>query len=167
MSDLIIMVCSDTEKAEKVRTHLYQVKDEKNFDLDESVVVVISDDRRVHFHHSQHFTFPAALSGGFLGFLAGMLLIHPVFALFGGIVGGMAGAVIGAMKEIGLDEDFMKDLAKALKPGTSALFLVPHGEDTSKILPELEKFQGNIISTSLAHTDEEKLKRILKDIYTH
>ena len=58
------------------------------------------------------------------------------------------------------------EMAKELKPGTSALFLVPHGKDTSKIFPELEKLKGNIISTSLAHTDEEKLKRILKNIYT-
>lgn len=167
MSDLIIMVCGDMENAEKVRTHLYQVKDEKGFDLDESVVVVVSQDNRVHFHHSQHFTFPAALSGGFLGFLAGMLLVHPVFAFFGGIIGGMAGAVIGAMKEIGLDEDFMERLAKELKPGTSALFLVPHGENILKILLELKKFEGEIISTPLAHKDDEKLKRILKDIYGH
>jgi uncharacterized membrane protein len=34
------------------------------------------------------------------------------------------GSVIGALKEVGIEEDFMKDLAVGLTPGSPELFVV-------------------------------------------
>ncbi|MFO7965881.1 MAG: DUF1269 domain-containing protein [Desulfobacterales bacterium] len=163
MPDLIIKTSQSLERAENIRKHINRVMEEKGVDLEESVIVEIDNKHRVHFHHSHQFTFPGALSGGFLGFLAGLIIINPLLALFGGIVGGIAGAAVGATEDIGLDEGFMRRLADELRPGTSALFLIFHGEHASDILGELEKFDGKVMKASLAHTDEQKLKQMLSE----
>jgi uncharacterized membrane protein len=59
----------------------------------------------------------SAAAGGGLGLLAGWLL--------GGPVGGAAvGAVLGALRDRGIDDGFMKELASRLEPDSSAIFLL-------------------------------------------
>ncbi len=96
-------------------------------------MVLVRDKKgKIHFHHSQHFTLPLSLSGGFVGLLVGLMILNPAVALIGGIAGTALGAVLGALKEIGIEEDFMKDLAKEMRVGSSALFIVTRRSDPQK-----------------------------------
>jgi uncharacterized membrane protein len=130
-------------------------------DLEEAVVVVHKENGKVKLHHVTHFTIPVALGGGFVGSLVGLILINPALALFGLVAGTGLGAVIGSLKEVGIEEKFMNDLAFHLKPGTSALFIVAKKTKPEAILKELEKFGGNVLQTSLKHDDEDKLRAAL------
>ena len=71
------------------------------------------------------------------------------------------GAVIGSLKEIGIDEKFMKDLGAHLKPGTSALFIVAKRAKPEAILKEVGKFGGKVLQTPLKHDNEDKLRAAL------
>ena len=48
-----------------------------------------------------------------------------------------AGAVGGALSDVGINDDFMKQLGEKLKPGSSALFVLVDSEITDKVLAEL------------------------------
>jgi len=161
MSDLIAVAFDDEFKAEQVRIDLLQMRHEHLVDLEEAAVVIHRKDGKVKLHHSTHFTVPVALGGGFVGCLVGLILINPVLALFGLVAGTGLGAVIGSIKEVGIDEKFMNDLGSHLKPGTSALFIVVKKTKPEAILQELKKFGGKVLQTSLKHDDENKLRAAL------
>jgi len=161
MSDLIVVAFDDEFKAERVRLDLMQMRHEHLVDLEEAAVVVHKKEGKVKLHHVTHFTVPVALGGGFVGSLVGLILINPALALFGLVAGTGLGAVIGSLKEIGIDEKFMKDLGAHLKPGTSALFIVAKRAKPEAILKEVKKFGGKVLQTPLKHDNEDKLREAL------
>jgi uncharacterized membrane protein len=77
------------------------------------------------------------------------------------VAGTGLGAVIGSLKEIGIDEKFMKDLGAHLKPGASALFIVAKRAKPEAILNEVGKFGGKVLQTPLKHDNEDKLREAL------
>jgi uncharacterized membrane protein len=107
MSDLFVVAFDDELKAEQVRLDLLSLKRSHLVDVEEAVVVIRTASGKVRMHHSTHFTAPGALGGGFLGMMAGLMLLSPVLAVIGGITGTALGAVTGALKELGIDEAFM------------------------------------------------------------
>ena len=76
--------------------------------------------------------------GAAIGFVAGVLLGGPIGGL---VVGAGIGAVSGSMKDAGIKEDFIKQTAAALKPGTSAIFALGHANDPERLMQELRAFE--------------------------
>ena len=72
------------------------------------------------------------------------------------------GAVLGALKEVGVEEDFMRDLAKNLKPGSSVLFAVVRKGKPESIIEAMRPFEGRILRTSLSHQNETELRQALE-----
>jgi uncharacterized membrane protein len=122
MSDLYVVAFKDELKAEQVRLDLLSLKSNHLIDVEEAVVIIRTASDKIRMHHSIHFTVSGALGGGFLGMMAGLMLLNPALAVIGGITGTALGAVSGALKELGIDEDFMKKFASHLKPGRSRRF---------------------------------------------
>jgi uncharacterized membrane protein len=161
MADLIVVSFDNEFKAEKVRLDMMRMQREHLIDLDEAAVVVHKSGGGIRLHHNQHFTVPGMLTGGFVGTLAGLIVFNPVLALFGMVTGTGLGAIIGALKEVGIDDDFMKDIASHLKPGTSALFILAKKAAPEQIVAELKRYEGQIIQTSLSHEDQTRLREAL------
>lgn len=161
MSDLIAVAFDNEFKAERVRIDLLEMQHEHLVDLEEAAVLVHKKDGKVKLHHVTHFTVPVALGGGFVGCLVGLMVLNPALALFGLVTGAGLGAVIGSLKEVGIEEKFMEDIGAHLKPGTSALFIVAKKAKPEAILKELKRFRGKVLQTSLKHDDEDKLRAAL------
>ena len=81
--------------------------------------------------------------------------------LLGLVVGAGAGAVAGALSDVGINDDFMKQLAEKLTPGTSALFVLVDSDLTDKVLDALRGTGGTVLQYSLSHEDEAKLQAAL------
>jgi uncharacterized membrane protein len=161
MSDLFVVTFEEELKAEKVRLDLLSLKHDHLLDLEEAVVVIRTVSGKVRMQHATHFTAPGAIGGGFLGMIAGLILLNPVLAVIGGITGTALGAVTGALKELGIDDTFMKALASHLKPGSSALLILTKEGSPEKIYEEIQKFGGKILQTKIAHQDQAKLQAAL------
>jgi uncharacterized membrane protein len=164
MNSLVVAVFTDALKAEHVRLDLLQMQRERLIDLEEVVVAVRETTGKVVLHHATHLTLPGALSGGFLGTLVGVMLLNPVFAVLGFAAGTFAGAVSGSIMDIGVDDEFIEDLAKHLKPSTSALFALAKAEAAGKVFAKLKKSGGRVFQTSLSHTDQTKLQAALDEV---
>jgi hypothetical protein len=104
------------------------------------------------------------LAGGFLGTLAGVILLNPVFAVLGLAAGTVLGGVSCSLADIGADDKFVEDLAEHLKPGSSALFALVKDEATDRVVEELRKSGGRVFQTSLSHTDPTKLQSALDEV---
>ena len=84
-------------------------------DLGDAVVAVKDE-----LHRAVNLKTYGAMSGGFWGALIGLIFLNP---LLGVAMGATAGAVSGALKDVGINDGFMKELAGGLAPGSSALFV--------------------------------------------
>lgn len=164
MSTLIALAFNDPYRAEEVRLELLRKHGSDLGDLEEAVVLVHDWKNKIRLHHATHLTFPAALSGGFLGTLVGLMVFNPILALIGGVTGTGLGAAIGAVKEVGIEEDFMEELGRGLKPGSSALFILARRTAPDKIVDALKDSGGKVLQTSLSHDDETKLKAALNEV---
>ena len=158
MSDLIVIGYEDKFKAEEVRTKLLKLQKEYLIDLEDAVVVVKNDEGKVKLYQIYNLTAAGAVSGGFWGSLIGLIFLNPLLGL---AAGAGAGALSGALTDVGINDDFMKDLAATFKNGSSLLFVLVRKSTPDKVLAEIQGTGGKVIKTSLTHEQEEKLQAAL------
>ena len=158
MSDLIAVAYDDEYKAEEARLKLRRMQREYLIDLEDAVVVVKNAEGKVKLHQAYNLTAAGAVGGGFWGALIGLIFLNP---LLGMVAGAAAGGIGGALSDVGINDDFMKELAVHLKPGTSVLFILVRKVTADKVLAEFAGSGGKIIHTSLTHEDEQKLQATL------
>ena len=127
-------------------------------DLEDAVVAVRDEKGKVKLHQIHNMTAAGAVSGSFWGLLIGLIFMNPLLGLAAGAAGG---AISGALTDIGIDDNFMKNLATELKPGSSVLFVLVKHFTPDKVLVELEGTGGRLLKTSLSHEDEVKLQEVL------
>ena len=158
MSTLIAVGYDDQYKAEEIRLKLLKMQKDYLIDLEDAVVAVKDAQGKVKLHQAVNLTAAGAVSGGFWGTLIGLIFLNPFLGL---AVGATAGAVSGALTDLGIDDNFMKNLAASLNPGSSVLFVLVRKATPDKVLEELKGSGGKILKTSLSHDDEEKLQAAL------
>ena len=158
MSTLVVVAYPDEFQAEEVRLRLLKMQKEYLVDLEDAVIAVRKPNGRIKLLQLHNLTGAGAVSGGFWGMLIGLLFLNP---LLGAAVGAGAGAVSGALADVGIDDEFMKNLGRNLKPGGSMLFILFRSITMDKALQELAGTGGTIIQTSLSHEDEERLRRAM------
>ena len=158
MSTLVVIGYDDQFKAEEVRLKLIKLQKEYLIDLEDAVVAVKDEKGKVKLHQAVNLTAAGAVSGGFWGSLVGLIFLNPLLGL---AVGATAGAVSGALTDLGIHDNFMKELAETLSPGRSALFVLVRKATPDKVLEEIKGTGGRVLKTSLSHDDESKLKEAL------
>ena len=76
-------------------------------------------------------------------------------------IGAALGATSSALTDVGIDDEFMKELAATMTPGSSTLFILVRKTTPDKLLEELKGKGGKILKTSLSHEDETRLQAAL------
>jgi uncharacterized membrane protein len=158
MSTLVVVGYDDPFKAEEVRLTLLKMQKDYLIDLADAVVASKDLKGKVRLHQSVNLTAAGAVSGGFWGTLIGLIFLNPLLGL---AVGAGAGAVSGALTDIGIDDKFMKDLAATMKPDSSVLFVLVRKATPDKVLDQIKGTGGRVLKTSLSHEDEAKLQAAL------
>jgi uncharacterized membrane protein len=158
VSTLVVVGYDDQFKAEEVRLKLLKMQKDYLIDLGDAAVAVKDASGKVKLHQAVNMTAAGAVSGGFWGTLIGLIFLNPLLGL---AVGAASGAASGALTDLGIDDKFMKELAAALKPGSSALFVLVQKATPDKVLEELAGTGGKVLKSSLSHDDEAKLQTAL------
>ena len=158
MSTLVVIGYNEIHKAEEVRLTLVKLQRDYLIDLEDAVAVTKDAKGKIKLHQTVNLTAAGAASGGFWGMLIGLMFLNP---LLGIAVGASAGAVSGALVDLGINDQFMKDLAATLTPNSSALFVLVRKSTPDKVLEEVKGTGGTILKTSLSHEDETKLQAAL------
>jgi uncharacterized membrane protein len=97
-----------------------------------------------------------ALNGAFWGFLFGLIFFIPLLGL---AIGAAMGALAGKFTDVGISDEFIKEVQAQVTEGTSALFLLIAQSTPDKFIEGLKaapKFE--IVSTNLTAEQEEQLK---------
>ncbi len=160
MSNLVVIGFDDETTAFEMRAELAKMQKEYLIEMEDVVVVTKDEDDKVKLHQAVNLTASGAVGGTFWGMLIGFLFLNP---LAGAAVGAGAGALGGKLADIGINDQFMKDLGETFKPNTSALFVLVRKATPDKVLEGLKKFKGTVIQTSLTKDKEEELQKVLGD----
>jgi uncharacterized membrane protein len=158
MNTLVVIGYKDIDQAEEVRLKLRKLHRDYLIDLDDAVVAVKDAAGKIKLHQAVSLTAAGASSGGFWGMLVGMIFLNPLLGL---AVGASAGALSGSLADVGINDDFMKELAATLTPGSSALFVLVRKVTPDKVLLELQGSGGTVLKTTLSDDDEAKLQAAL------
>jgi uncharacterized membrane protein len=152
MSNLVVIAFDQPHKAEEVRLKLAHLQSHYLLDLWEVVVATKDERGKVKLHHAGGQTARETLSLSFCGSLANLILLNAT-----------AGVSSGALSDIGIDDQFMKELTATLIPSSSALFVLTRTPtpDREQLLQEVKGLGGKILMTSLSHEDAARLQAAL------
>jgi uncharacterized membrane protein len=159
MSNLIAVAFPDQATAEEVMATLGRLQKEHAIELEDAVIVTRDDKGKVKLHQSNKLVAGGAAGGALWGGLIGLIFLVP---LFGMAIGAATGAATGALTDVGVDDNFMKDLGAKLQPGGAALIVLVHRSTPDKVLPEIAGFGGEVIQTSLDDETEQRLRQVLE-----
>ncbi len=158
MNTLVAIEYDDFFKAEEIRLNLLKMQKDYLIDLEDAVVATKDKDGKVKLHQIHSTVKTGAITGGFWGALIGLIFLNPLLGMALGAASGVAG---GALSDIGINDQFMKELAESMKPNSSVLFVLVRKATPDKVLDEVKGTGGKILKTSLSHEDESKLQAAL------
>jgi uncharacterized membrane protein len=158
MSTLVAIAYPDADTAERVRTELVQMTKEHLLQLDDAVVVEHQSDGKIKLHQAISTTGAGAAGGALWGGLIGLLFLAP---LFGMAIGAASGAVMGKVTDVGVNDNFMKELGAKMPAGGAALIMLGRAEAPERVLERVRPFGGEVIQTSLDNEQEDRLRTAL------
>ncbi|VDS06924.1 hypothetical protein PARHAE_00095 [Paracoccus haematequi] len=160
MSELIVIAFDDEATGFELRAELVKMQRDYLIEMEDAVVVTRPAEDDIQLHQAVNLTAAGALGGGFWGTLVGLVFLNP---LIGAAVGAASGTLAGRLTDIGINDDFMRDTARALPPGGSAVFVLLRKMTADKVLDRLQSFQrrGRVLQTSLSRQDEDRLRDAL------
>jgi uncharacterized membrane protein len=158
MSNLFVLKCANEETGERILGTLRNLQKQRLITIEDAALVTLKANGRPKIRQANDLTGAGALGGAFWGMLIGLLFFSPIL---GAAIGAGMGAIAGKLSDIGIDDDFIKQVGSSIHPGEAALFLLTSNEIADKVLPELKQYQFEVLRTSLSHENEEQLHEML------
>jgi uncharacterized membrane protein len=155
MSTLVAIAYPDLDTAEQVRTQLIEATKEHLVQLEDAVVVEHRPDGKIKLHQAMSTTATGAAGGAVWGGLIGLIFLAPVVGM---AIGAASGAAAGKVSDVGVDDNFLKQLGDKLEPGAAALIALGRSDAPDKLLERLRPFGGHVIQTSLDSEAEERVR---------
>jgi uncharacterized membrane protein len=155
MANLIVFAFDNETEAERMRDSLVDMQKQQIITLQDAAVVIRREDGKVKVKQAQSLVGAGALGGSFWGLLIGLLFWAPWLGL---AIGAATGAIAGKMSDVGVDDEFIKEVGENIEPGHSALFLLVSDSTPDKVMEGLSDFNPKVYQTSLSEEDEAKLR---------
>jgi uncharacterized membrane protein len=157
VANLVAIAYDDLDQAKRVMERIGQLRKEHLIELEDAVIVEHQPGGKMKLHQPSMAGMGAA-GGALWGGLIGLIFLMP---LFGMAIGAATGAATGALSDYGIDDNFMKELGQKLPEGGAATFVLVKEATTDKVVPEVAKFGGHVIQSSLSNEQEAALQEAL------
>jgi uncharacterized membrane protein len=163
MSELIIVAFPDEATAFAARAELVQLQKEYLIEMEDVVIVSRSATGEVTLHQATNLTAGGAVGGSIWGALVGLLFLNPIV---GAAVGAGAGALAGKLSDIGINDDFLRNVGASLDKGGAAVGVLLRKMTADKVMERIGTFRskGRIVQTSLSHEAEDRLRAVLEPV---
>lgn len=159
-SNIVVLGFEGESTAEGMLSNIMEMQERGLVTIEDAVVATRGPGTNVEVKQTRSVTGKYAVRGTGAGLLAGLLLGGPI----GGLVAGAAiGAITGALKDQGIDDKFINEVSQALRPNSSALFLMGKAEDPEKFYEEMRPFKAIVATTTLSEEKEKRLKEALAE----
>jgi uncharacterized membrane protein len=157
MATLSVLKFNDPGGADRVLIALEGMQERQLITLQDAAVVRWpAGDKKPQTHQLPGGAGAGATWGAFWGFLFGLIFFVP---FLGAAIGAGMGGLTGSLADVGIDDDFIKQVRDKVTPGTSALFALTSGANApERVIDELKEYDFEIISTNLPEEQEQKLR---------
>ncbi len=156
MATLAVLKFETAEGAGQALTTLQQLQKQQLVTLQDAAIVTWPQGKKKP--KTQQLTSMGgigAMQGAFWGMLFGLLFFIPFLGL---AIGAAMGGLMGHFADIGIDDNFIKQVRSQVTEGTSALFLLGSTTAMDKMVEAMKVHKFEIISTNLSTEQEEKLR---------
>jgi uncharacterized membrane protein len=157
-SELIAIAYPDEATAREVRDTLLERQRGHSIYLEDVVVVTRDGDSKFRLHQPTSRPRPGRPVARCGGTLIGMLFSAP---LLGTVIGAASGAAAGALSDIGIQNDFLRERREKVAPGKAATIVLVRKVTPDKVVPEIAKYGGEVLRTSLNEEGERRLQEAL------
>lgn len=159
MTNIIVIAYDHPDTAAQVAAEFKRLEREQAFQVKDARVVVKDANGKIHVKDvAGHPMAWGAVLGGTLGAL--LFIMVPVLGAIAGALAG--GAIVKSAGPDMVDKRFVSDVATALKPNTSAVFLEVDDQHRIVVVHALQPYHGTLIQTTLDPETEEALKHKLE-----
>jgi uncharacterized membrane protein len=157
MATLSVLKFDDPYGADRVLVALQGMQEREMITLEDAATVSWPQGNKKPKTHQLHSMAGAGASwGAFWGFLFGLIFFMP---FLGAAIGASMGGMTGALADVGISDDFIKEIREKVTEGTSALFALTSGATAvDKVVDQLKAYDFEIISTNLPEEQEKKLR---------
>lgn len=128
--------------------------------LDAAIVTWPADKKKPKTRQLYNLAGAGALTGAFWGMLFGLIFLMP---FMGALIGAAAGAISASFADVGIDDNFIKEVREKVVPGTSALFLMSANEVVDRIRSEIGHLDAELIASNLSTDQEARLREIFSE----
>jgi uncharacterized membrane protein len=155
MATLSVLKFDDPYGADLVQMALEGLQEQGIIELEDAAVVSWPlGNKKPTIRQLHSMAGVGAVGGAFFGFLLGLIFFVP---FLGAAMGAGMGALTGSLGDIGIDDDFIKQVREEVTEGTSALFTLTSEAKLDKVVDELRQYDFEIISTNLSEEQEKQL----------
>jgi uncharacterized membrane protein len=158
VSELVALAYPDRQTAEVVRDILAELEKQHLIEFEDAVIAARDRDGKLKLEQSIQAGRGRLAGGGVGGGLVGLLVAVPLLGAAVGVAGAAA-----TRRDVGVDDDFARELAAELDPPRAALVLLVREATAGKVLPEIREYGGRVIRTSLGDEAEATLRAGLGD----
>ena len=163
MTTLTVWKFPDADAAEQATETLSSLQSQGLINVeDEAYVTWPADKKKPSTHQEHHLVGAGALGGGFWGLLFGLIFFIPLIGL---VVGAAVGALSASMVDVGIDDNFIKQVRSEVTPGTSALFVLTSDAVEDRVLDAFKSSfpDAKLIFTNLSKEQEANLRQAFSD----
>jgi uncharacterized membrane protein len=157
-SILTVVVFDDELKAEEARLKCLKLAREGFIELEDAVVLVKEQDGTAKYHRMHRTAMKGGVIGSITGLIVGGILSHPSIGdVFGAVIAGAS----NSLYDVGIEDEFMKELSERFGPGCSALFTLVRKADPEMAAKEFLGFGGKVLVNSVSKETEAEIQKFL------
>jgi uncharacterized membrane protein len=163
MAELVVLGFPNRERAEQVMDLAGHLRRQELLDLEDAALVWRTPDGKIKVQQSISPVAGGALSGALWGTLLGLLFLVPFFGMaVGAATGAATGGAVGKLAGIGIDDQFVKDVAVTMTPGTAAIFALVRRSTPDEVREALAPYRPTVLRTTLTKDREDELVAALQ-----
>ncbi|UCF28439.1 MAG: DUF1269 domain-containing protein [Chloroflexota bacterium] len=152
MSELIAFIYDNEHGAKSFEGDLIAAQKDRGLNVGDAAVILRRDDGRPMLSHAVELVGRGSMGGMFWGFILALVF----WARWWGL------SVGGALGDLGLEDDFVKDVGDSVGKGHSALLALVDDEMVATVLSVAESSNPRVMRTTFSTRDEQVLQTVFQ-----
>jgi uncharacterized membrane protein len=152
MSKLVAFIFESEDGARALEIDLISAQNSGKFKVGDAALVIRQADGRPVFNHAVDLVGRGSMGGIFWGFILALIFWTRWWGL----------SVGGALGDLRLDEDFVKEVGEGVGKGHSALLAIVEDNIAAEVLKAAEGSSSKVFQSTLSEGDEQVLKLIFQ-----
>ncbi len=155
MSGLLVFACGNEDGADRMVAAMPSLQEQHAIVISDAATVIREADGSVKIRQASTLVGRGSLGGVFWGILTAVVFFMPWVGIS---ISNVRGAFAGTLANYGISDSFLKDVAAAVGPHHSALFLMASSVADEKLIKVIARHKATLLRTNVSQEDEDRLR---------